>query len=97
MASLWKLGGLSPKELGKRVWSEMQQDDVFGRAAQLSYYFLLALFPLLIFLTSVIGLVISSQEWHPPKSVQLFGASDAPYGFPVNRLHNAGSERDKQR
>jgi membrane protein len=40
----------------------MQQDDVFGRAAQLSYYFLLALFPLLIFLTSVIGLVISSQS-----------------------------------
>lgn len=63
MASLWKLGGLSAKELGKRVWGEMQRDDVFGRAAQLSYYFLLALFPLLIFLTSVIGLVIGSKSW----------------------------------
>ena len=62
MASLWKLGGLSPKKLGKRVWSEIQQDDVFGRAAQLSYYFLLALFPLLIFLTSVIGLVIGTES-----------------------------------
>ncbi len=61
MASLWKLGGLSPKELGKRVWSEIQEDDVFGRAAQLSYYFLLALFPLLIFLTSVIGVLIGSE------------------------------------
>ena len=33
---------------------------MFGRAAELSYYFLLALFPFLIFLTSVIGLVLGS-------------------------------------
>ena len=60
MASLWKLGGLSWRELGKRVWSEIQEDNVFGRAAELSYYFLLALFPFLIFLTSVIGLILGS-------------------------------------
>ncbi|CAN5697733.1 YihY/virulence factor BrkB family protein [soil metagenome] len=62
MASLWKLGGLSAKKLAKRVWNETQQDDVLGRAAQLSYYFLLALFPLLIFLTSVMGLVIGADS-----------------------------------
>ena len=33
---------------------------MFGRAAELSYYFLLALFPFLIFLTSIIGLVLGS-------------------------------------
>jgi membrane protein len=60
MASLWKLGGLSWSELGKRVWSEVQKDNVFGRAAELSYYFLLALFPFLIFITSVIGMVLGS-------------------------------------
>jgi len=60
MASLWRLGGLSWRELGKRVWSEIQTDEVFGRAAELSYYFLLALFPFLIFLTSVIGIVLGS-------------------------------------
>ena len=60
MASLWKLGGLRWRELGKRVWSEIQEDNVFGRAAELSYYFLLALFPFLIFLTSIIGLVLGS-------------------------------------
>ncbi|HEX5707964.1 MAG TPA: YihY/virulence factor BrkB family protein [Pyrinomonadaceae bacterium] len=48
-------GGLSWAELGKRVWAEMQEDEVLGRAAQLSYYFLLALFPLLLFLTSLLG------------------------------------------
>jgi len=60
MASLWKLGGLSWRELGKRVWAEVQGDNVFGRAAELSYYFLLALFPFLIFLTSIIGFVLGS-------------------------------------
>ena len=60
MASLWKFGGLSFKALGKRVWAEMNSDEVFGRAAQLAYYFLLALFPLLLFLTSVIGVVMGA-------------------------------------
>ncbi|MCA1634648.1 MAG: YihY/virulence factor BrkB family protein [Acidobacteria bacterium] len=48
-------GDLSWKELAKRAWAEMQEDEVTGRAAQLSYYFLLALFPALLFLTSVLG------------------------------------------
>ncbi|MGB7921995.1 MAG: YihY/virulence factor BrkB family protein [Pyrinomonadaceae bacterium] len=55
MASMWTLGGLTWKDLAKRVWHEMEEDEVFGRAAQLSYYFLLALFPLLLFLTSLLG------------------------------------------
>jgi len=60
MHSLWKLGNLSWGELAKRVWHETQEDEVFGRAAELSYYFLLALFPFLIFLTSTIGIVFGS-------------------------------------
>lgn len=55
MASMWKLGGLTWKELGRRVWRQINEDDVFGRAAQLSYFFLLALFPLLLFLTTLLG------------------------------------------
>ena len=61
MASLWKLGGLTWTSLGKNVWREIQKDEVFGRAAQLAYYFLLALFPLLLFLTSVIGVAMGTQ------------------------------------
>src|SRR5215208_1008279 len=49
------LGGLSWTELGKRVYAEVMDDDVLGRSAQLSYYFLLALFPALLFLTSLLG------------------------------------------
>jgi membrane protein len=60
MASLWGFGGLNLKDLGKVVIREIREDEVFGRSAQLAYYFLLALFPLLLFLTSVIGLLLGS-------------------------------------
>jgi len=53
--------GPTIRELALRVWREAQADDVFGGAAKLAYYFLLALFPLLIFLTSVIGFLPGVQ------------------------------------
>jgi membrane protein len=40
------------------VWGEIDHDDVLGRAAQLSYYFLLSLFPLLLVCLTVIGLLV---------------------------------------
>ena len=39
----------------KRVAQRISNDDIFGRAAQLSYYFLLALFPLLLVLINLLG------------------------------------------
>jgi membrane protein len=55
MSKIWTLSGLSWRQLAKRVWEQINEDDVFGRAAQLSYYFLLALFPLLLFLITLLG------------------------------------------
>jgi len=52
----WKLGGLTFKELGRRLWQQSREDELLGRAAQLSYYILLALFPALIVLTAAMGL-----------------------------------------
>ncbi|ALA59203.1 YihY/virulence factor BrkB family protein [Nitrospira moscoviensis] len=60
----WKLGGLSIMELGRRLWRESQKDELLGRAAQLSYYILLALFPALIVLTATMGL-FSVQNYMP--------------------------------
>ena len=87
MSSKWNLGGLSWKELATRVWNEANDDEVFGRAAELSYYFLLALFPLLLFLTSLIGFVLGSgtgtrhelfnslSRIMPPSAFQLIDAT----------------------
>jgi membrane protein len=49
------LGGLSVQELARRVVREIQQDDCLGRAAQLAYYFLFALFPFFLVLTTLLG------------------------------------------
>lgn len=55
--SPWKLGGLSAMQLGKRTWAEMTKDDIFGRSAELAYYFFLAVFPALFFVVSIFGIV----------------------------------------
>jgi membrane protein len=55
MASAWELGGLTWRQLGRRVWCEIYDGDLLTRAAALSYYFLLALFPLLLFLIAMLG------------------------------------------
>ena len=44
---------LSWYELARRTWREVVDDDVLGLAAQLSYYFFLALFPALLFLLAL--------------------------------------------
>src|SRR5688572_1608296 len=40
-------------ELARRTWRDAVEDDVLGLAAQLSYYFFLALFPAILFLLAV--------------------------------------------
>jgi membrane protein len=51
------------KELAKRVWTEMDADNVPGLAAQTSYYFVLALFPFLIFLAALVGSLPFTGLW----------------------------------
>lgn len=60
MLSTWRLSGVSWTELLKRVWQQINEDDIFGRAAQLAYYFLLAVFPLLLFLVTLLGYLASA-------------------------------------
>jgi membrane protein len=39
----------------RRLWNKVFEDEVFGRAAQLAYYWIFSLFPLLIFLTAMLA------------------------------------------
>lgn len=55
MESAWRLGGVSIVELGKRVWTHI--DEILDRSAALSYYFIFALFPTLLFLTALLALL----------------------------------------
>jgi membrane protein len=55
--SPWTLGGLSVRALAVRVVNEIWVDEISDRAAAMSYYFLFALFPTLLFLTTLIGML----------------------------------------
>ncbi len=50
------------KMLG-RVWNRMTADRVTGLAAEMSYYFILAFFPFLIFLAAVVGTLPFTGLW----------------------------------
>jgi len=50
-----RLGGLRLPELARRVTKSVYADNAIGQAAQLAYYFLFALFPFLLFLTTLLG------------------------------------------
>jgi membrane protein len=62
IASLWDLGGLSWRELARRVWGGINQNDLLNRAYELAYNFLLALFPLLLCLVAMLGLFASESS-----------------------------------
>lgn len=56
------VGGLTLKELALRTWRAIYQHNCLGRAAELAFYFLLALFPLLIVLLNLISFMPGVQE-----------------------------------
>jgi membrane protein len=57
--SLWKLGGLTPWELLRNGVEEVKANNIFGRAAELAFYFLFALFPLILVMMTLFGLFAS--------------------------------------
>jgi membrane protein len=84
--SIWKLGGLTYWQLTRKVVHGIGQDDLFGRASELAYNFLLALFPLLLFMLTLFGLFASRSnelqssllsyfaDFLPPAAFQLLKA-----------------------
>lgn len=62
MASLWRFGGLSWWRLAARVYRQAGRDELLGRAAELAYFFLFSVFPLLLFLTTLLG-YLAQENW----------------------------------
>jgi len=61
-ASPWKLGGLTPWQLSKRVYYEIGEDEVLTRSAALAFYFLAAIVPMLFFVVAVLGFFAQSHN-----------------------------------
>jgi membrane protein len=60
LRSHWNLQGASVGILAKRTWKALFADNIFGRAAELGFYFLFALFPTLFSASSILGLAARS-------------------------------------
>lgn len=58
---MWNLQGVSIKEVAKRTWKGIDDDNLFGRASQLAYSFFSAIFPALIAMSSIMGLIAKSS------------------------------------
>ena len=61
ISSMWNLQGVSGKEIAKRTWKGIDDDNLLGRASQLAYSFFAAIFPALIAMSSIMGLVAKSS------------------------------------
>ena len=48
---------LTWKQLAVRTWNELLADNCLNLAAQLAYYFFLALFPALLFLVALVSFI----------------------------------------
>jgi membrane protein len=60
--SIWKLGGLTVWQITKKVVQGIGEDDLFGRASELAFNFLLAIFPLSLLMLSLFGLFASRSS-----------------------------------
>ena len=57
--SIWKLGGLSARQLVENVWKAVNDNFLLDRGAALAFNFILAIFPLLVFLLTLLGMFAS--------------------------------------
>jgi membrane protein len=60
--SLWTLAGLSWRELALRIYRQIFEDSLLGHCAELAYYFLFSIFPLLLFLTTLLGYLAQASS-----------------------------------
>lgn len=51
------------KTIVRRVIEEAIDDNVFGQSAQMAYYFLLAVFPFLLLLATLIPYLTDPEAW----------------------------------
>jgi membrane protein len=61
LAHMWDLQGMPLKTVAMRTWDGLNDDSIFGRASQLAYAFFAAIFPALIAMSSLMGLIAQSS------------------------------------
>ena len=81
VGSLWNLGALTFPQLTRNVFDEIVANHVFGQAAELAFYFLFALFPLLLIMLTLFGLVASDDVELQNRFLSYFSGALPPAAF----------------
>ena len=83
VASLWQLGGLSASQLARKVWRAFNDNFLLDRSAALAFNFILAIFPLLLFLLAILGMFASRGTALRTNLMQYLSEVLPPAGFQV--------------
>lgn len=69
------------KQFGLELYQSISSDDIFGRSAQLAYYFFFALFPGLIFFSALLALFSSPGTNLQQHLIQFAGGAVPPQAY----------------
>jgi len=83
LRSLWDLQGTPVRIIAGRTWRSLLEDDLFGSAAELGYWFLFALFPTLVSATSLIGLAARHGAYNYDRLLHYMALVIPPSAFDI--------------
>lgn len=62
LKNLWTREGCTIRTVARCTWQSLMEDRIFGHAAELGFYFLFSLFPMLLCATSILGFALRSAH-----------------------------------
>lgn len=83
LSSMWDLQGVPLKEVANCTWKSANDDSIFGRASQLAYSFFSAIFPGLIAVSALMGMVAQSSGHLYITMLTKLGALLPPAAFQI--------------
>ncbi len=81
VASVWKLGGLTPWQLSRNVFRNIAANNLLGLASDLAFNFIFALFPLILLMVTLFGVFASSRVELQTDFLAYFGDFLPPAAF----------------
>jgi len=98
LRSLWDLQGVPVRVIARRTWDALLNDNIFGSAAELGYWFLFALFPTLVSASAMIGLAAQRASENYDRLLHYMALVIPPSGFNIvlqtfNQITSSSSGR----
>ena len=98
LQSLWDLQGVPVHVIARRTWDALLNDNLFGSAAELGYWFLFALFPTLVSASAIIGLAAQRASENYDRLLHYMALVIPPSAFNIvletfNQISSSSSGR----